>query len=139
MIGDDGVAAFDMEHASCYVIIVSDTSMAGMTVSPDPESHTSPWIIVGIIVCVLAVGGGCGFFFWWKKRQEETEEDEEDDWIDDDEWQEPEAKTPETSWQEVSQDRFVDEPEEDDWIDDDEWDVGNDWIDDEEWEKRKEA
>lgn len=84
IIGADGVASFRMEHASGYVIIISDQSMAGVALSAnmgsfdDSEEHNAGRIIwcAVIILALTAVGGG--IFFYRKKGREIEEEEEEE-------------------------------------------------------------
>ncbi|MCM1253872.1 MAG: hypothetical protein NC321_13710 [Clostridium sp.] len=84
IIDANGVATFDIEHASSYVIIVSDTSMSGVLISDDSANHMTRWIIIGVLICMAAIVIGYGIFFYRKKMQE-TEEDDEDEEEDGDE------------------------------------------------------
>ena len=86
IISADGVASFHMDHASCYVIIVSDQSMADLLLSEEPENSLIKWIISGVLLCMILVVAGYAVFFYRKKdRDESDEEDEEDDEEEDDE------------------------------------------------------
>ncbi len=138
VIDESGIAAFPMEHASSYVIIVSDTSMAGVTAVFDSESHETPWLLIGVIVCAIAAGLGCGVFFWRKKmrEEEETSEDEDDD-------AEEEEEVIEIDEEEVGEEET--EVDEEDEIVDDEYDgydeegefpgEEDDWIEDADWQE----
>ena len=164
IIDSDGIASFDMEHASSYVIIVSSTSMAGMTAADntfagDTGSHAMRWIVIGIIVCMIAAGAGCGIFFYRKKTQDEEEEENEES--EEEEYEEPEEEEYEESEEEYEEaEEEVQEKEieetyghgaEDDWIEDEDWQepetpeeasadrfaddhAEDDWIEDDEWD-----
>ncbi len=77
VIDANGQASFRMEHASSYVILVSDQSMEGLLKS-DGENGIIRWIILGVFVFMLLVVAGYGIFYFWNKKQEE-ESDEEDE------------------------------------------------------------
>ncbi len=157
VIDENGIAAFPMEHASSYVIIVSDTSMAGVTAVFDSESHETPWLLIGVIVCAIAAGLGCGVFFWRKKtrEEEETSEDEDDDAEEEEEYEEEAEVDEEDEIVDDEYDGYDEEGEfpggEDDWIEDADWQepetskkepsdrfeddhAEDDWIDDDEWD-----
>ena len=96
VIDSNGIASFDMEHASSYVVIVSETSMAGAVMPDDsavPADSAAPWGMIGVIVCLTLVGIGIGIFFYGKRRQENDEEEddeEEEDYEDEDDEEEDE-------------------------------------------------
>ncbi len=77
IIDAQGNAAFQMNHASDYVIIISDQSMSGLLES-DGENHMIKWIVLGTFIFMLLVVVGYGFFFYWKKKQEDIDEEEDD-------------------------------------------------------------
>lgn len=110
IIDSNGIASFDMEHASSYVIIVSPVSMAGMTfngheAAGDSGSHGMPWIVIGVIVCIAAAGAGCGIFFYRKKMQEEEDEyDEEDEETEEDGYDEEDEDVEEDGYGEEDED-----------------------------------
>ena len=80
VIGPDGVASLRFEHASCYLVIVSEQSMSGVSFDDDSVNPLTRWIIIGVLICMILVVIGYGiFFFLKKKREEEEEEPEEDD------------------------------------------------------------
>lgn len=79
VIGPDGVANLHFDHASCYLIIVSDESMSGVSFDDETVNPVTRWIIVGVFICMLLVIAGYGIFFFLKKRQEEADDDEEKD------------------------------------------------------------
>ncbi|MDE5598645.1 MAG: hypothetical protein K2J04_12565, partial [Lachnospiraceae bacterium] len=154
IIDINGVAEFEMEHASSYVIIVSDTSMSGVLISDDSVNPVTRWIIIGVLICMIAVVIGCGIFFCWKKRQE-MDEDEEDDEDDDEETEDDieieEIKEVKAERKVPEKDSLQESIEEDDWIEDEDWrepelsekvpadqfaddHAEEDWIDDDEWD-----
>lgn len=82
IIDSEGVASLRFEHASCYLIIVSDESMSGVSFENETVNSVTRWIVVGAFICMLLVVAGYGIFFFLKKRREEDDEengDEEDD------------------------------------------------------------
>ena len=79
VIGPDGVASLRFEHASCYLIIVSDESMSGVSFEDETVNPVTRWIIMSVFICMLLVVAGYGIFFFVKKRREEREDEEEDD------------------------------------------------------------
>lgn len=156
IIGEDGYVRFSMEHASSYVIIISDHILTEIPGENATSSSPLRWIVVGILILVaLAAVGAAGYFYLQKRREEEedygdygeeeivempvaevvteqadkTMQSAEDDWIEDEDWQEPEKAEEE--------DPYADDHAENDWIEDDEWDISNDWMDDAEWEKKQ--
>lgn len=162
IIDSDGIAAFDMEHASSYVIIVSPDSMANVSVPGDSGSHAARGIIIALIVCMIAAGAGYGIFLWRRKIQEEeyeeTEESEEEyeeteefeeEYEESEEFEEEYEETEESEEEEYEESGYG---EEDDWIEDEDWQepetpervlqdkfanddhAEDDWIDDDEWD-----
>jgi len=79
IIGPDGVASLRFEHASCYLIVVSDESMSGVSFEDETVNPVTRWIIVSVFVCMLLVIVGYGIFFFMKKRREEEDDEEEDE------------------------------------------------------------
>ncbi|MDE5931605.1 MAG: SH3 domain-containing protein, partial [Lachnospiraceae bacterium] len=75
VIGPDGVASLRFEHASCYLIVVSDESMSGVSFEDETVNPVTRWIIVGVFVCMLLVVVGYGIFFFLKKRREEEDDE----------------------------------------------------------------
>ncbi len=154
MIDSDGIAEFDMEHASSYVIIVSPVSMAGTAVpdgavTGDTGSHAMRWIVIGGIVGIIAVGTGCGIFFYRKRRQEETEEEEYEE-AGEEEYEEAEEEeyeeageeeyeeTEEEEYEEAGEEEYeeageeeYEEAEEEAY----EYSEEDDWIEDEDWQE----
>ena len=158
IIDSRGIASFDMEHASSYIIIVSPVSMAGMTGSDtalvgDSGSHAMRWIVTGVVVGLLAIGVGCGIFFYRRKMQEEeedeeTEEDEYDEEeLEEEESEEEEYEETEEEYEEPEEEEHneieaseeeYEEPEEE--YDESEEEVyghsdEDDWIEDEDWQE----
>lgn len=143
VIGPDGVASLCFEHASCYLIIVSDESMSGVSFEDETVNPVTRWIIVGVFICMLLVVVGYGIYFFLKKRREEDNDDEEEDTEtddddeededieadDDDEWQEPEPDT------KTSRSASADTSAEDEWLDGDDGNAEDDWIEDDKWEE----
>ena len=159
IIDINGVAEFKMEHASSYVIIVSDTSMSGVLISDDSANPVTRWIIIGVLICMIAVVIGCGIFFYRKRMQEteeededdEDDEDEDDETVEDDEEIEDDIEIEEIKEPELIKQEPAEEQEEDDWIEDEDWHepessekvpadrfaddhAEEDWIDDDEWD-----
>ena len=143
VIDSNGIASFDMEHASSYVVIVSETSMAGAVMPDDsavPADSAAPWGMIGVIVCLTLVGIGIGIFFYGKRRQEndEEEEDEEEDDEEEDEEEEDDEEEDEEGEDEEEDDEELEEEwieeEESDWIEEAE-NEEDDWIEDEDWQE----
>lgn len=126
IIDSDGIASFDMEHASSYVIIVSPVSMAGMTAADnaftgDSGSPAMRWVVTVVSVCVIAAGIGCGIFFYRRKFKEDAEDEsydetgdaEENDETEEkyEESEEEECEEPEEEYDESGEEEY-DEPEE---------------------------
>ena len=137
VIDSNGIASFDMEHASSYVVIVSETSMAGAVMPDDsavPADSAAPWGMIGVIVCLTLVGIGIGIFFYGKRRQEndEEEDDEEEDEEEDDEEEDDEEEDEEEDDEELDEEWI--EEEESDWIEEAE-NEEDDWIEDEDWQE----
>ena len=138
VIDSNGIASFDMEHASSYVVIVSETSMAGAVMPDDsavPADSAAPWGMIGVIVCLTLVGIGIGIFFYGKRRQEndeEEEDEEEDDEEEDDEEEDDEEEDEEEDDEELDEEWI--EEEESDWIEEAE-NEEDDWIEDEDWQE----
>lgn len=85
VIDENGYARFPMDHASHYVIIVSDEPMSAATVGTAVDNGETGFPQRYIVICAVAAAVfaalAAGGYFWWKKRQEEDdgEEDSEDD------------------------------------------------------------
>ncbi len=79
VIGPDGVASLRFEHASCYLVIVSEQSMSGVSFDDDSVNPLTRWIIIGVLICMILVVIGYGIFFFLKKKREEEEDEPEDD------------------------------------------------------------
>lgn len=148
IIDERGIAAFGMEHASSYIIIVSDHSMSGALAEDEATGFAVRWILIGVFVFMIIVIIGYAVFFYSKKRRgmddEDIEEDEdiEDDeggleeegYLDDDdkpeeieveEIKDVEDEEPENGESE-SEEKYDEEPvdeeaDEDDWIEDKDW------------------
>ncbi len=163
IIDINGVAEFKMEHASSYVIIVSDTSMSGVSISDDSVNPMIRWIIISVLICMIAVVIGCGIFFYRKSVQEaDDDEDEEDEEAEDSEEEDEEVED-DIEIEEIKEikaerkepekyfEKKQESSEEDDWIEDEDWHepelsektptdqfaddhAEEDWIDDDEWD-----
>ncbi|MCM1174904.1 MAG: Ig-like domain-containing protein [Blautia sp.] len=79
IIDSDGVASLRFEHASCYLIVVSDQSMSGVSFDDETVNPVTRWIIAGVFICMLLIVAGYGIFFFLKKRREAGEEEEYED------------------------------------------------------------
>ncbi|MCM1386929.1 MAG: hypothetical protein NC231_06355 [Bacillus sp. (in: Bacteria)] len=138
IIDANGVATFDIEHASSYVIIVSDASMSGVLISDDSANHMTRWIVIGVLICMAAVIIGYGIFFYRKKMQEmeEDDEDEEEDGDEDEGEEEDEEENNDMDdtendiviedikiedIKEADEQEKKESGEEDDWIEDKDW------------------
>lgn len=69
VIDAEGNAYFDMEHASGYIIIISDQPLSA-PVKSDSTNSIVKWIIAGIVFLVILAAIGYIIFFVWKKKQE---------------------------------------------------------------------
>ena len=78
VIGPDGVASLRFDHASCYLVIVSGQSMAGVSFEDDSENPVTRWIIIGVFVCMILVVIGYGIYFFLKRKWEEEDDDADD-------------------------------------------------------------
>ena len=86
IIDEEGYARFPMEHASSYVIFISDYPMTDMPeIAPETDSGSAAgWLIPVVIILVLLAAFGTGGYFYLRKRREDDEDcdDEEDDKYD---------------------------------------------------------
>ena len=130
VIDENGYVRFPMDHASSYVIIISDHILTEIPGENETSSSPLRWVIIGLLILIALTAIGTTGYFYLRKRREEEELLDEDDWIEDEDWQEPEKAEEE--------DPYAADHAEDDWIEDDEWDISNDWMDDAEWEKKQE-
>ena len=162
IIDAEGKAHFQMEHASSYVIIVSDQPMSGLLNTGSGNGITK-WFVIGVLLMALLAAAGSGVFFLWKKKQEDEEEDVDSE--DESEDIEEDA-VDEAVNEEAEEDEAAEEPEleavemnfsaEDEWIEDKDWEEPekkeepqpepepesqpqddnseDDWIDDDEWD-----
>ncbi len=154
MIDSSGIAAFDMAHASSYVIIVSPASMSGVSAAVDAENHVARWMVIGVIVCMITSVIGCGIILWRKRMQEEEAEEEEYEETEGEEYGEIEEEeydeAEEEEYGEIEEEEY-EYDDEDDWIEDEDWQepettekapvdrfaddhAEDDWIDDDEWD-----
>lgn len=80
VIDAEGNACFDMEHASSYVIIISDQPLSG-SVKSDGTNSIVKWIVAVIFLFMLLAAIGYAVFFVWKKKQkaEDGEENNKDE------------------------------------------------------------
>jgi len=140
IIGFDGIASLGFEHASCYLIIVSDNSMSGVSFEDETVNPVTRWIIVGVLICMLLVIVGYGIFFFLKKRRDEEDEDIEDDEdigdedigddvSDEEEYGDEEEDSAQEGILRQSLSENDVETEEDGYFDED------DWIEDEDWQE----
>ncbi len=85
IIDENGYAVFDMEHASDYVIIISDSPMSAVSPAKDADSAGPIWpklLIAAAVAAVLAALAAGGFLFLKARRNDEEEDaadDEEED------------------------------------------------------------
>ena len=78
IIDENGYARFSMEHASSYVIIISDHILTEIPGENGASSLPFRWIVVGILILIaLTAIGTIGYFYLQKRREEEEEEDED--------------------------------------------------------------
>lgn len=163
IIDENGYARFFMEHASSYVIIISDHLLTEIPGENETSSSPLRWAVIGMLILLaLTATGTAGYFYLRKRREEEYDEEDEED-IDEEVIEEEIVELPaveavaqqadkpvqndeddwieDEDWQEPEkaeeEDIYASDHAEDDWIEDDEWDISNDWMEDEEWEKRQ--
>lgn len=136
VIDESGVASFRMEHASSYIIIVSNSPMSYVPITGESTGHMTWWIVVGILVGLILIIGVFGIFFCRRKKQdnESGQDDEEDDGEDD----EPEEgylddedelyDLDDVKAEEMTKRKEIEKPaeqeddeEESDWIEDEDW------------------
>ena len=85
VIDENGYAVFDMEHASDYVVIISDYPMtdgAEEAVGSDAPDAGFPWgrlVIAVVIIAALAALAAGGYLFFRMRRDDDEEEEEDDD------------------------------------------------------------
>lgn len=164
IIGEDGYVRFSMEHASSYVIIISDHILTEIPGENETSSSPLRWVIAGILILMaLAAIGTTGYFYLRKRREEEEEseyyEDEED--VEEIEDSEYDAETEDEELLGEEDEEIVELPvveviaeqadtatqnAEDDWIEDEDWQepekedpyeddhAEDDWIEDDEWD-----
>ncbi len=128
VIGPDGVASLRFDHASCYLIVVSDQSMSGVALDDESVNPWTRWIVIGVFVCMLLVVAGCGIFFFLKKRHEEDDEDDDDEYEDDEDEYESDSEKYEA-------DEYADQEEENEYADEDEGYGEEEYEDDRDYEK----
>ena len=113
MIDSSGIAAFDMAHASSYVIIVSPASMSGVSAAVDAENHVARWMVIGVIVCIMTSVIGCGIILWRKRMQEEEAEEEEYEEAEEEEYEEiEEEEYEEAEYEETGEEEYEEIEEE---------------------------
>ena len=161
LIDENGYARFSMEHASHYVIIVSDSPMNGAVSAEGKSAFPLRQVAIGFVVAAALAALGTGGYLYWRKKREETGEDEEDtedtedtedaEDIEDAEEESQEAEGIETDLeaQSVEGESLEADAAEDDWIEDADWEepesedkadayeddhAENDWIEDDEWD-----
>ena len=163
VIDENGYVRFFMEHASSYVIVISDHILTEIPGENETSSSALRWVVIGILILMaLASIGTIGYFYLRKRREEEEDygdyEDEEDtEEIEDEElFDEEDEETIEEEIAEMPVAEVVaeqaDKPSqntEDDWIEDEDWQepekekevdpyeadhAEDDWIEDDEWD-----
>ena len=163
IIDENGYARFSMEHASSYVIIISDYPMTDIASSGTESGFRAWWVLLGVLILTVLVGAGYGGYYFWRKQQEEDgDEDEDDEEYEDDledvvADEEYEDDTAEINMEDdiaahnmdVAQEVSNTENAEDDWIEDEDWQepekhektdiyaddhAEDDWIEDDEWD-----
>ena len=164
IIDENGYARFSMEHASSYVIIISDYPITGIVAEDGGTSGSAfPWTIFAVVLLIaFAAAGAVGYFCLSKRQNKEAEkakEYEEEEDIEELVIEEVISKQEEkpvrkeesiTQTDKLEEETGVEtENAEDDWIEDDEWQepekaeerdpyaedhAENDWIEDDEWD-----
>lgn len=139
LIGPDGVASLRFEHASCYLIIVSEQSMSGVSFDDDSVNPLTRWIIIGVFICMLLVVIVYGIFFFLKKKREEEDEendDEEDEPEEDMEYEELDGGE-DMEYEELDggEDMEYEELDEEEDIEYEEPGDNDEWIEDEDWQE----
>ncbi len=79
IIDANGIASFKMDHASVYVIIVSDYSMSGMVAEDEETGSVIRWIMLGVFIFMVMVVIGYAVFFYYRKRNSMEDDDESED------------------------------------------------------------
>ena len=79
IIDANGIASFKMDHASVYVIIVSDYSMSGMVAEDEETGSVIRWIMLGVFIFMVMVVIGYAVFFFYRKRNSMEDDDESED------------------------------------------------------------
>ena len=162
VIGENGYVRFSMEHASSYVIVISDHILTEISGKNETSSSPLRWVVVGILILMaLAATGTAGYFYLRKRREEEDGdyEDEEDTEEIEDSKYDAEAEDEEVIEEEIVKLPTVEatakqadnsvQNAEDDWIEDEDWQepekaeeedpyaadhAEDDWIEDDEWD-----
>ena len=108
IIDENGYARFPMEHASSYVIIVSDYSMADMPYRNASWNSMLRLILIGVFLLMVLAVVGYTVYFWRQKRQEDYDEeiDDEDD-VEDIEYVDTEKNIAEIEEYEIDNKDFV--------------------------------
>lgn len=79
IIDENGYARFSMEHASSYVIIISDYPMTDIASNDTEFGFKAWWVVLGVLILMVLAGAGYGGYYYRQKRQEEEEyEDDEE-------------------------------------------------------------
>lgn len=161
IIDEDGYARFSMEHASSYVIIISDYPMTEITSNDTESGFKAWWVVLGVLILMVLAGAGYGGYYYRQKRQEEEEYEDDEEYEDnsevidvDEEYDDDTAEiNPEygTAAHDTDTDQEVASTgnTEDDWIEDEDWQepgehettdiyaddhAEDDWIEDDEWD-----
>ncbi len=85
IIDENAVAVFSFEHASDYLIIISDQPMtSGEEELPEHSDGAVKWIIGFVIILAAGAVAGSILLFCTRRKREDTEDDDRDDEEDDD-------------------------------------------------------
>ena len=163
LIDEKGYARFSMEHASSYVIIISDYPMTDIASNDTEFGFKAWWVVLGVLILMVLAGAGYGGYYYRQKRQEYEEYEDNSEVIDVNEEYEDdsEAEIIELSAKGIKdltihdaktdavQEAADSENAEDDWIEDEDWQepeesdktdvyaddhAEDDWIEDDEWD-----
>ena len=156
MIDENGYARFSMEHASSYVIIISDYPMTDVIYSDTESGFKAGWLLLGVLILLILAGAGYGGYYFWRKQQEEDEDEDDEEYEDDSEEEiielsakEMKGLTVYDAATDAVQEAADTESAEDDWIEDEDWQepeeadkpdayaddhAEDDWIEDDEWD-----
>lgn len=132
IIDANGIATFRMDHASGYVIIVSDYSMSGILADNEGSKPIVRYIMTGVFIFMIIVIIGYAVFFYYRKKCEAEDGDIEEEDVG------GEGENVEDEDERINEYDIEDEYEDDSESEDEDV-YEDDWIEDEDWHEPETA